>query len=116
MIDFDSSEPPKLFEKFGLEFRKLERHRSEKYPLLDELLPILEYDIEQLRGSGFLDAWLSAAIRAEARINEAEALLKPLGIVREDLLMLLHTRMDEQYRAQKAARTKKRSRTKTKLD
>lgn len=98
MIDFDLGERPKLFEKFGLDFRRSERHRSEQYPLLDALLPILEYKIEQLRESGLLDAWLSAAIRAEARINEAEALLKPLGIVREDLLILLHTRTSSWHR------------------
>lgn len=95
---------PKMFDKLGLMVRKTERHLTEKYPLLDALLPILEYNTDQLQAGGFLDHWLSAALRAESAVNKAEAALKPFGIVREDLMLLLQDRMKERFNDLKAAK------------
>ena len=101
-MDFEKT--PKMFDKLGLMIRKTERHLTEDYPLLDALLPILEYNPDQLRAGGFLDKWLTAALRAEAAVNTAEIALKPFGIVREDLMLLLQDRMKERFNGLKAAK------------
>jgi hypothetical protein len=106
-MDFEKT--PRMFDKLGLLIRKTERHLTEDYPLLDALLPILEYNTDQLRAGGFLDEWLSAALRASAAVNTAETALKPFGIVREDLMLLLQDRMKERFNGLKAT---KRSRKK----
>ena len=99
---------PKMFDKLGLMVRKTERHLEEEYHLLDALLPILEYNTDQLQAGGFLDQWLSAALRAESAVNTAEAALKPFGIVREDLMLLLQERMKERFNDLKAAKRNKK--------
>ena len=100
-------ERPRMFDKLGLLVRKTERHPTEDYPLLDALLPILEYNADQLEAGGFLDSWLSAALRAEAAVNKAEAALKPFGIVREDLMLLIQERMKERFAALKTIKKKR---------
>jgi hypothetical protein len=98
---FDPSERPVLYDKFQAKVR-LHTKTLEGYPLLDALLPIFEYTPKQLEASPFLDSWLSAAIRADAALIRAEEILKPFGIWREDLLLLLHDLMRRRLKEQRA--------------
>ncbi len=83
-------------------FNRLARHARreslEPAPILDALLPILEYSYERLQAGGFSDALLTAAIKADARIARAAEQLEPLGIYREDLCLLLQERMKERLK------------------
>jgi hypothetical protein len=75
-----------------------ESQHHEPAPMLDALLPILEYTYDQLKFGGFDDAFLTAGIRARARIQRAAAELRPLGIFEPDLCLLLQERMKEQLK------------------
>jgi hypothetical protein len=68
---------------------------------LDALLPILEYSYERLQAGGFSDSFLTAAIKADARISSAAEQLEPLGIYREDLCLLVQSRMRERLKMQR---------------
>jgi hypothetical protein len=106
-MDFEKT--PRMFDQLGLLIRRAERH-LEVYPLLDALLPILEYTPDQLEAGGVLGGWLTAALRANAAVNKAEEALQPFGIVREDLMLLLQERMRERHKALKVAKKTKRKR------
>jgi len=83
-------------------FNRLARHSRRESPppapVLDALLPILEYSFERLQAGGFSDAFMTAAMKADARISRAAEQLEPLGIYREDLCLLLQERMKERLR------------------
>jgi hypothetical protein len=83
-------------------FNRLARHARRQSPqpapILEALLPILEYRFEQLQAGDFSDAFLTAAIKADARISRAAEQLEPLGIYREDLCLLLQERMKERLK------------------
>ncbi|MBV8437757.1 MAG: hypothetical protein JOY95_09625 [Silvibacterium sp.] len=106
MLDFDPSKRPALYDRFQAKV-SLHAKTLDDYPLLDALLPILEYTPKQLGDSPFLDSWLSASVRAEAALIRAEEILKPFGIWREDLLLLLHALMRRRLKEQKAAARKR---------
>jgi hypothetical protein len=86
-------------------FNRLARHARrespERAPILDALLPILEYSYERLEAGGFSDGFLTAAINADARIARAVEQLEPLGIYREDLCLLLQERMKDRLKMQR---------------
>ena len=86
-------------------FNRLARHARRESPdpapTLDALLPILEYSYERLKAGGFSDAFLTAAIKPDARISRAAKELEPLGIYREDLCLLLQERMKERLKIQR---------------
>ncbi len=86
-------------------FNRLARHARRESPvpapLLDALLPILEYSYDRLDAGGFSDTFLKAAIKADARISRAAEQLEPLGIYREDLCLLLQERMKERLKMQR---------------
>jgi hypothetical protein len=81
--------------------RRARRESPEPAPLLDALLPILEYSYERLQAGGFSDAFLTAAIKADARISRAAEQLEPVGIYREDLCLLLQERMKDRLKMQR---------------
>jgi hypothetical protein len=83
---------------FGQLLTRSHEHRSLSAPLLDAILPILEYTPEQLECGGFMEDWLAAALRAHVRIKKAAALLEPLGIHESDICLLLRDRMNERLR------------------
>lgn len=72
-----------------------ERQLDESAPMLDALLPILEYSYDQLKEGGFADAFVTAGIRARPKIHRAATELRPLGIFESDLYLLLQDRMRE---------------------
>jgi hypothetical protein len=81
--------------------RESRRQNPEPTPLLDALLPILEYSYDELKAGGFDDSFLTAAVKAYARIHRAAAELKPLGIYESDLNLLLQERMKERLKMQR---------------
>lgn len=86
------------------------RHQRRQYanlPLLNDLLPVLEYEPEQLSRSVFGDNTATAAVKAAAAMYQAAELLSPFGIEYEDLRALLQARMNEQWKAQKSRRKKR---------
>ena len=93
---------------FGQRLKREEQHRGEPAPLLDALLPVLEYTPEQLKQGGFLDSFLVAGIKARALINRAADELRPLGIHDSDLCLLLQDRMREQLKLRREKRRKPR--------
>ena len=90
--------PPAMLDYFGQMLKRGHEHRSLPAPLLDAILPILEYTPEQLESGGFMDDWLSAALKAQIRIKKAAAHLEPLGIRESDICLLLRDRMNERLR------------------
>jgi hypothetical protein len=93
---------------FGPSFAR--RHQRRQYadlPLLNDLLPDLEYKPEQLSRSVFGDKTATAAVKATAAMYKAAELLSPFGIEYEDLRALLRARMKEQWKAQKSRLKKK---------
>ena len=85
------------------------KRESSECPLLDKLLPILEYSPTQLKEGGFLDQWLSAALIARRQVQKAAGELAPLGIFEEDLILLLNDRMRDQLRRRRREYRKRRS-------
>jgi hypothetical protein len=61
----------------------------------------LEYMPDRLKRGGFMDAWLTAAIKAYSRIKKAATELGPLGTHESDLCLLLQDRMKEQLKLKK---------------
>lgn len=86
------------FNKLALQAR---RESPEHALLLEALLPILGYSYERLEAGGFSDAFLTAAMRADARISTAAGQLEPLGIYREDLCLMLQERMKGRLKMQR---------------
>ena len=80
--------------------------------MLDALLPILEYKYDQLETGGFSDSFLTAGLKARARIQRAAAELKPLGIHESDLCLLLQDRMKKQLKRQKEKARERKGRRK----
>ena len=81
--------------------RDARRESPPPAPILEALMPLVEYKFEELQAGGFSDAVLTAAIKADARISRAAEQLEPLGIYREDLCLLLQERMKERLRLQR---------------
>lgn|GEM_PF-4826657 len=101
-MDHSLSDSPAVLDQLGQMIEREHLHRNVPAPMLDALLPILEYTPEQLRRGGFLDSWLGTSIRAYGRIQKAASYLKPLGIHEADLCLILRERMKEQIKLQKA--------------
>ena len=93
--------PPAMLDYFGQMLKRGHEHRSLPAPLLDAILPILEYTPKQLERGGFMEDWLTAALKAHVRIKKAAAYLEPLGIRESDLCVLLRDRMKERLRVQR---------------
>jgi hypothetical protein len=89
-----------------------EAQHHEPAPMLDALMPIVEYSYEQLNAAGLSDSFLTAGIRAQGIIQRAAAELRPLGIFESDLCLLLQQRMQEQLKLQKEKARKQRRRRK----
>ncbi len=87
--------------------RRHQRRQCADLPLLNDLLPVLEYKPEQLSRSVFGDKTATAAVKAAAAMYKAADLLRPFGIEYEDLRALLQVRMKEQWNAQKSRLRKK---------
>jgi len=106
-----SDEMPAILDWFGNVMAR-EHQQHEPAPMLDALLPILEYTYDQLKAGGFSDSVLTAGIKARARIQRAAAVLRPLGIFEWDLCLLLQDRMKKQLKFQRrrAASTRRQSR------
>jgi len=92
---------------FHASLRREGKRQSEKCPLLDKLLPILEYTPTQLKEGGFLDQWLTAAVIAKRHIQKAADELEELGIFEEDLILLLNDRMRDQLKRQRRRQRKR---------
>jgi hypothetical protein len=92
--------------------RERQRQNPAPAPLLDALLPILEYSYDKLKAGGFDDSFLTAGVKAYARIQRAAAELKPLGIYESDLNLLLQERMKQRLKMQreKAGYSRRRKR------
>ena len=108
-----NDEPPAMLSWLGnLMARESHRQNPQPTPLLDALLPILEYSYDQLKAGGFNDPFLTACIKAYARIQRAAAELKPLGIYESDLNLLLQERMKERLKMlrEKAGNSRRRKR------
>lgn len=100
-----ADEMPPVLDWFGNVIQRESQHR-EPAPMLDAIMPILEYSYDQLKSGGFSDSFLTAAIKARARIQRAAAELEPLGIFESDLCLLLQARMREQLKRQKETASK----------
>lgn len=90
-----------MLDWFGQKLKREREHRGLPTPMLDAILPILEYTPEQLERGGFMDAWLAAALKAYSRVRKAASELEPLGIDESDLCLLLRDRMQEQLKLKK---------------
>ena len=97
---FDLDGRAKLYDNFGAKQRLHGRNLS-GFPTLDALLPYYEYTVGQLERSPLFDQWLSAAVCAASYVTRAAEILAPLGIQREDLLLLLQKHMKNRLREQK---------------
>jgi hypothetical protein len=93
--------PPSMLDYFGQMLTRGHEHRSLPAPLLDAILPILEYTPEQLESGGFMEDWLTAALKAHVRIKKAAAELESLGIRESDICLLLQDRMRQRLRLQR---------------
>jgi len=93
--------PPAMLDWFGQIMTRSYQHQTLPVPLLDAILPVMEYTHEQLESGGFMDAWLTAALKTYVRINTAAKYLEPLGICESDLCLLLLDRMKEQLKHQR---------------
>jgi hypothetical protein len=92
---------PAMLDWFGQKLTREQEHRDLPAPMLDAILPILEYTPDQLERGGFMDAWLTAALKAYSRIMKAANELEPLGIHESDLCLLLQDRMNEHLKLKK---------------
>jgi hypothetical protein len=101
---------PSLLNWFDHMLRREQQHSVSKAPLLDRMLPILEYSPEQLQRGDFFDDVLTAGILAYGKIAKAAQELAPLGIHDSDLCLLLQARMKEQLKRQKSKLPKRKSR------
>ena len=89
---------PAMLDWFGQMKTREREHPGLPAPLLDAISPYLEYTPEQLERGGYMDGWLTAALKAYIRITKAAAELEPLGIHESDLCLLLQNRMKEQLK------------------
>ena len=69
---------PAMLDWFGQKLTREQEHRGLPPPMLDAILPILEYTPDRLKRGGFMDAWLTAALKAYSRIKKAATELEPL--------------------------------------
>ncbi len=97
----ESDQKSAMLNWFGQKLTRAQEHRGLPAPMLDAILPILEYTPDQLERGGFMDAWLTAALKAHSRIMKAATELEPLGIHESDLCLLLQDRMKEQLELKK---------------
>jgi hypothetical protein len=93
--------PPSMLDWFGQMLIRGHQHRTLPAPLLDAILPVLEYTPEQLESGGLIDEWHTAALKTYIRIHKAAEYLEPLGIYESDLCLLLQSRMKEQLKYQR---------------
>jgi hypothetical protein len=70
---------PAMLDCFGQKLTREQEHRGLPPPMLDAILPILEYTPDRPKRGGFMDDWLTAVLKAYSRIKKAATELEPLG-------------------------------------
>jgi len=69
---------PAMLDCFGQMLTREQEHRGLPPPMLDAILLTLEYTPDRLKRGGFMDAWLTAALKAYSRIKKTATELGPL--------------------------------------
>ena len=69
---------PAMLDWFGQKLTREQEHRGLPPPMLDAILPILEYTPDRPKRGGFMDDWLTAVLKSYSRIKKAATELGPL--------------------------------------